>query len=140
MSRTTRLLLTLAVALVALCATFGSAAAAPRAADTTPPSGNISLERAYQVEKQHLRAMELRFRQAGAFADEVAALIHRLKEHGVDTMPLERACRLPRPQALLTATGRPLATHWRLMPASTMRVMSPTPTGPARRCGTRMPT
>jgi hypothetical protein len=90
MSRTTRLLLTLAVALVALCATFGSATAAPRAVDT-PPSGNTSLERAYQAEKQHLRMMELQFHQAGAFADEVAALIHRLKEHGVDTMPLERA-------------------------------------------------
>src|SRR5437867_9241233 len=51
MSRTTRLLLTLAVALVALCATFGSAAAAPRAVDTPPP-GNTSLERAYQAEKQ----------------------------------------------------------------------------------------
>jgi hypothetical protein len=91
MSRTTRLLLTLVVALVALCATFGSAAAAPRAADTTPPPGNTSLERAYQVEKQHLRRMEFQFHQASAFAEEVAALIHRLKEHGVDTMPLERA-------------------------------------------------
>ncbi|HEY3232407.1 MAG TPA: hypothetical protein VGJ87_24460 [Roseiflexaceae bacterium] len=91
MSRTTRLLLTLAVALVALCATFGSAAAAPRTADTTPPPGNTSLERAYQAEKQHLRMMEGQFHQARAFADEVAALIQRLKEHGGDTMPLERA-------------------------------------------------
>jgi hypothetical protein len=90
MSRTTRWLLTLVVTLVALCATFGSAAAAPRAVDTPPPA-NTSLERAYQAEKQHLRMMEGQFHQAGVFADEVASLIHRLKEHGVDTTPLERA-------------------------------------------------
>ncbi|MFL5801835.1 MAG: hypothetical protein ACJ8CR_08830 [Roseiflexaceae bacterium] len=90
MSRIARWLLTLSVALIALFATFGSAAAAPRAADPTPPN-NARLERAYKAEQENLRAMEHRFQQARTRADEVAKLIARFKEHSVDTAPLERA-------------------------------------------------
>jgi len=88
--RIVRWLITLSVALVALFATFSSAAAAPRAADT-PPSNNTRLERAYKIEQQSLREMERRFQQASAQADDVAKLIARFKQHGVDTAPLERA-------------------------------------------------
>jgi hypothetical protein len=89
MSRTARWLLTLSVAMVALFATFGSAAAAPSAAPT-PPS-NAQLERAYKAEQQSLRAMQTRFEQARKYADEVAALITKLKNQGINTTPLERA-------------------------------------------------
>jgi hypothetical protein len=51
MPRTTRWLLTLSVALVALFATFGSAAAAPRAVDS-PPDSKPRLERAYKQEQE----------------------------------------------------------------------------------------
>ena len=90
MSRTARWLLNLSIAFVALFATFGSAAAAPRAVDQ-PPGANARLERAYKEEQQRLAAMERRFNEAGAFADKVAGLIAQLKEHGVDTARLERA-------------------------------------------------
>jgi hypothetical protein len=90
MSRIARWLLTLSVALVALFATFGSAAAAPRAGDP-PPDSKPRLERAYKEEQQRLAAMEQRFKEAGAFADNVAGMIVKLKEHGVDTARLERA-------------------------------------------------
>jgi hypothetical protein len=90
MSRTTRWLLTLSVALVALLATFGAAAAAPRAADP-PPDSKTRLERAYKEEQQRLAAMERRFKEAGAFADSVAGTIARLKQRGVDTARLEHA-------------------------------------------------
>jgi hypothetical protein len=90
MPRTTRWLLTLSVALVALFATFGSAAAAPRSSDT-PPDSKPRLERAYQQERQNLAAMERRFNEAGMFADTVAGIIAKLKQHGVDTARLERA-------------------------------------------------
>jgi hypothetical protein len=82
--------MTLSVALIALFATFGSAAAAPRATEPPPPN-NARLERAYKAEQQSLRAMERRFQQARANAEEVAKLIARFKEHNVDTAPLERA-------------------------------------------------
>ncbi len=90
MSRTARWLVNLSIALVALFATFGSAAAAPRAVDR-PPDANARLERAYQEEQQRLAAMERRFNEAGAFAEKVAGMIAQLKEHGVDTARLERA-------------------------------------------------
>jgi hypothetical protein len=89
MSRTTRWLLTLSVALVALFATFGGAAAAPRAGDP-PPNPNARLERAYKAEQQRLAAMERRFKEASAFADTVAGMIAKLKQRGVDTARLER--------------------------------------------------
>jgi hypothetical protein len=89
MSRTARWLLNLSIALVALFATFGSAAAAPRAGDP-PPDAKTRLERAYKEEQQHLAAMERRFNEARTFADKVAGMIAQLKEHGVDTARLER--------------------------------------------------
>jgi hypothetical protein len=90
MSRIARWLLTLSVALVALFATFGSAAAAPRSADP-PPDSKPQLERAYKEQQQHLAAMERRFKEAGAFADTVAGMIVKLKQRGVNTARLERA-------------------------------------------------
>jgi hypothetical protein len=90
MSRIARWILTLSVALVALFATFGSAAAAPRAGDP-PPSARAGLERAYKEEQQRLATMERRFQEAKTFADTVATMIAMLKEHGVDTTRLERA-------------------------------------------------
>jgi hypothetical protein len=89
MPRITRWLLTLSVALVALLATFGSAAAAPRAGD--PPDAKARLERAYKAEQQNLATMERRFKEASAFADTVARTIAALKQRGVDTARLERA-------------------------------------------------
>jgi hypothetical protein len=85
MPRITRWLLTLSVALVALFATFGSAAAAP-----TPPT-NAQLEQAYKVEQQSLQVLQTRFTQASKYTDEVAALITKLKNQGINTTPLERA-------------------------------------------------
>jgi hypothetical protein len=86
MPRITRWLLTLSVTLVALFATFGSAAAAA----PTPPT-NAQLEQAYKVEQQSLRLMQSRFEQARKYTDEVAALITKLKNQGINTAPLERA-------------------------------------------------
>jgi hypothetical protein len=90
MTRTTRWLMTLSVALVALFATFGSAAAAPRA-DDPPPDARARLERAYQAEQQRLATMERRFKEADAFAEKIAGMIAQLKQRGVDTARLERA-------------------------------------------------
>jgi hypothetical protein len=105
MSRIFRWTLTLAVVLVALCASLGSAAAAPRAADTPPPD-NARLERTYKAERMRLREMERHFQQAGAYAGEVARMIARLKQRGVDTMPLDRALAAFRGR-MLEARG-----HW----------------------------
>jgi hypothetical protein len=91
MSRIARWLLTLSVALIALFATFGSAAAAPRAADDPPTDAKPRLERAYKEEKLRLATMERRFQEASAFAEKVAGMIATLKEHGVDTARLQRA-------------------------------------------------
>jgi hypothetical protein len=90
MSRIARWFLTLAVALLAAGATMGSAAAAPRAADTSPPN-TARLEHAYQAERWHLREMEHRLYEAHQYAERVAALITHLKAHGLDTAPLDRA-------------------------------------------------
>jgi hypothetical protein len=90
MSRTTRWFLTLSVALIALFATFGAAAAGPRA-DDPPPDSKPRLEYAFKQEQRRLAAMEQRFREASAFADTVAGTIVKLKQRGVDTTRLERA-------------------------------------------------
>jgi hypothetical protein len=79
----------LAIALVAVGMTFGTAAAAP--ARPEKPRPNAQLTAMYRVEQIRLRVQGERLTRAATFAAKFDALVAKLKAKGQDTTALEQA-------------------------------------------------
>jgi hypothetical protein len=105
----------LAIALVAIGMTFGTAAAAP-AGGAEKPRPTTELTRMYRAEQLRLRVQGERLTHAATFAAKLDTLIAKLKAKGQDTSALEKAvaafrASLGKARAEWQAAKDTLATH-----------------------------